>query len=184
MLLTFSLDSPYLVKDALTYKYSGEAMFTLECLSYKNKETIPTKYCHTSVVGGRNISPAFQWSDPPMETKSFAVTIVDPHPVANNWLHWLLVNIPFFERRLVEGVSRSKSLPPGAKELVNSFNEMGYGGPAPPRGSGQHPYVTTLYALNVESVKIGVSTSLRQFLNSVEGKVIAEASMTGYYERK
>lgn len=159
-------------------------MFMLECLSYKDQELIQTKYCHTSVVGGRNTSPAFQWSDPPIDTKSFALAIIDPHPVANNWVHWLVVNIPFSERRLVEGASRSKTLPAGAKEFINSFNEMGYGGPAPPRGSGRHPYVATLYALNTESLKLGVSTSLRQFLNSIEGKVIAEASMTGLYERK
>ncbi len=159
-------------------------MFTLECLSYKDKEMIPTKCCHTSVVGGRNISPGFTWSDPPINTKSFALTVVDPHPVAKNWVHWFLVNIPFYERRLVEGASRSKSLPPGAKDLINSFEEMGYGGPAPPRGSGQHPYVATLYALNVESLKLSVSTSLKQFLSTIEGKVIAEASVTGFYERK
>ena len=159
-------------------------MFKLECLSYKDKENLPTKCCHTSVVGGRNISPGFMWSDPHITTKSFALSIVDPHPVASNWVHWLLINIPFNERKLVEGASRSKSLPAGGKELINSFNEMGYGGPAPPRGSGRHPYVATIYALNAESLKLSVSTSLKQFLNTIEGKVIAEVSMTGYYERK
>lgn len=159
-------------------------MFALECLSYKDEESIPTKYCHASVVGGRNISPGFSWSDPPINTKSFALSIIDPHPVAKNWVHWLLINIPFRERMLVEGASRSKSLPSGAKEFINSFEELGYGGPAPPRGSGQHPYVATLYALNIKSLKTGVSTSLKQFLNLIEGKVIAEVSMTGYYERK
>jgi Raf kinase inhibitor-like YbhB/YbcL family protein len=159
-------------------------MFELECLSYKDREAVPTKCCHTSVVGGRNISPGFQWSDPPVTTKSFALTIVDPHPVAKNWVHWMVVNVPFRERKLVEGASRSNSLPAGAKELISSFSEIGYGGPAPPRGSGAHPYVATLYALNVDSLKLSVSTSLKQFLNSIEGKVIAEASVTGMYERK
>ena len=159
-------------------------MFTLECLSYKDNEAIPTKYAHVSVVGGRNVSPGFHWSDPPIFTKSFVFTIVDPHPVANNWVHWIVINIPFNVRKLVDGASRSNSLPPGSKDIINSFNELGYGGPAPPRGSGSHPYVATLYALNVESIKIGVSTSLKQLLNAIEGKVIAEASTTGTYERK
>ena len=159
-------------------------MFTLESLSYKDQQPIPTKCAHTSVVGGRNISPGFLWSDPPITTKSFALSIIDPHPVAKNWVHWFVINIPFRERKLVEGASRSKSLPNGAKELINSFDEMGYGGPAPPRGSGQHPYVATLYALNCETLKLGVSTSLKLFLNSIEGKVIAEATVTGFSERK
>jgi phosphatidylethanolamine-binding protein (PEBP) family uncharacterized protein len=67
---------------------------------------------------------------------------------------------------------------------MNTYNELGYGGPAPPKGSGQHPYVATLHALNVESLGLGVNTTLRQFQNAIEGKVIAEVSMTGYYERK
>ncbi len=158
-------------------------MFTLECLSYKDKEPIQTKFAHNSVVGGKNISPGFQWNDPPITTKSFALSIIDPHPVAKNWVHWFVINIPFNARKLVEGASRGHSLPPGAKELLNSYNELGYGGPAPPRGSGQHPYVATVYALNIDSLKLGVSISLNQFMNAIEGKVIAEVSMTGFYER-
>jgi hypothetical protein len=159
-------------------------MFALTCHSYKDQETIPMKYVHKSVVGGQNVSPAFSWNDPPTNTKSFALSIVDPHPVANNWVHWFVVNIPFRERKLVEGASRTNSLPAGAKELMSSYNELGYGGPAPPKGSGSHPYVATIYALNVESLDLGVNTTLRQFQKAIEGKVIAEATMTGYFERK
>lgn len=159
-------------------------MFQLKSPSYAHNELIPTRYCHTSVVGGRNISPGFEWSDPPIATKSFVLTIIDPHEVAKNWVHWLVVNIPFRERNIVEGVSRTNSLPGGARELINSFGEMGYGGPAPPRGSGVHPYVATVYALNVQQIKIGISSSLRQLMGVIEGKIIAEAGMTGLYERK
>jgi len=159
-------------------------MFALSCQSYKDTETIPTKYAHKSVVRGQNVSPGFSWSDPPTNTKSFALSIIDPHPVANNWVHWFIINIPFRERKLVEGASRTNSLPAGSKELMNSFNELGYGGPAPPKGSGSHPYVATLYALNVETLNLNANTPLRVFQNAIDGKVIAEATMTGYYERK
>jgi len=159
-------------------------MFTFTCTSYADKSDIPTRHAHRSVVGGKNISPGFNWSDPPTSTRSFAISIIDPHPVARNWIHWFLVNIPFRERKLVEGASRTNSLPPGAKELMNSFSELGYGGPAPPTGSGQHPYVATLYALNIESLNLSVDTSLRQFEKAIDGKVIAEATITGFYEKK
>ena len=159
-------------------------MFTLRCTSYMNGATIPTKYAHRKVTGGLNVSPGFSWEDPPLNAKSFALSIIDPHPVAKNWVHWFIVNIPFRERRLVEGASRTNSLPAGAKELMNSYNELGYGGPAPPKGSGSHPYVATVYALNVESLGLGVNSTLREFTKAMEGKVIAEATMTGTYERK
>lgn len=158
-------------------------MLTLTCLSYNEKTSIPEKHAHRSVVGGKNVSPGFSWADPPVSTKSFALSVIDPHPVARNWVHWFVINIPFRERKLVEGASRTNSLPPGTKELMNSFSELGYGGPAPPPGSGQHPYVATLYALNVDQLSLGVDCNLRQFEQTIEGKVIAEATISGYYER-
>ena len=109
-------------------------MLTLTCASYKNGDSVPTRHCHQSVIGGKNISPGFSWSDPPTSAKSFALTILDPHPVAKNWIHWMVVNISFRERAIVEGASRTNSLPRGAKEFMNSFNQLGYGGPAPPPG--------------------------------------------------
>lgn len=159
-------------------------MFEIHCSSYQNQESIPLRFAHRSVSGGSNISPGFTWSDPPVNTKSFAFSIVDPHPVAKNWVHWLLINIPFSGRGIPEGASRTDALPRGSMELLNTYGEPGYGGPAPPPASGEHPYVATLYALNVESLKLGKDPSLREFLRALEGKVIAEVTMTGYYERK
>lgn len=159
-------------------------MLTLTCQSYKHDGTIPLKYVHKKVVGGLNVSPGFSWSDPPTNTKSFSLSIIDPHPVAKNWVHWFVINIPFRERKIVEGASRTNSLPAGAKELMTSYNELGYGGPAPPKGSGVHPYVATLYALDVESLALGVNCTLGQFQRAMEGKVIAEATMTGNFEQK
>lgn len=159
-------------------------MFTLSCLSYGEGEMIPLRYTHHSVRGGKNISPGFSWSDPPVNTKSFAFSIVDPHPVAKNWVHWFLIDIPFRDRGLAEGASRTGNLPQGSKELFNTYGEAGYGGPAPPPGSGRHPYVATLYALNVAQLTLGKNASLREFLRELEGKIIAEAGMTGFHERK
>jgi len=159
-------------------------MFALTCTSYKNGAEIPVKFAHRSVAGGENISPGFSWVDPPPGTKSFALSIIDPHRVANNWVHWFIIDIPFQERSLGEGASGTGRLPASAKELLNSYNEKGYGGPAPPKGSGSHPYVATLYALDVPSLPLGKDTVLSAFLRAIEGKTIAEASMTGYHERK
>ena len=159
-------------------------MFTLSSSSYPHDGPIPGKYAHRGVPGGKNISPAFSWSDPPVDTKSFAFSIIDPHPVAKNWVHWFLIDVPFRERNLQEGASRSHSLPTGSLELKNTYGEPGYGGPEPPRGSGVHPYVATLYALNVASLGLKADTKLGEFLRAIEGKVIAEATMTGTFEQK
>jgi Raf kinase inhibitor-like YbhB/YbcL family protein len=159
-------------------------VFQLHCTSYPDKGEIPAKYAHAGVPGGKNISPGFTWEDPPISSKSFALSIVDPHPVAKNWVHWFVTDIPFRERSMLEGASRTHELPPGCKELRNTYNEMGYGGPQPPPGSGVHPYVATLYALNVASLGLKADTTLKEFLRAIEGKVIDQATMTGTFEQK
>jgi Raf kinase inhibitor-like YbhB/YbcL family protein len=74
-------------------------------------------------------------------------------------------------------------MPPGAVELKNSFGDLGYGGPQPPRGTGDHPYVVTLYALKVDKLDLPVNTSLAALQKALEGQVLAAATITGYFGR-
>lgn len=159
-------------------------MLRIQCKSYADNSPIPVKYAHGGVKGGKNISPGFSWDDPPVSTKSFALSIIDPHPVAKNWVHWLMIDIPFRYREILEGASCSDKLPAGCRELKNSYHESGYGGPEPPHGSGVHPYVATIYALNVPTLAMKVDATLSEFLRALEGKVIQEATMTGLFEQK
>jgi len=149
--------------------------------AFKDGGTIPVKYVMVA-AGGKNVSIPLAWKNAPPETKSFALSIVDPHPVAQNWVHWFVINIPASAASLPEGASR-KNMPSGSAELKNSFGDAGYGGPQPPRGSGKHPYVVTLYALSVEKLDLATGVSLASFKKALEGKVIQSASITGNYER-
>jgi len=158
---------------------------TLQIFStaFRNGSSIPTKYAYGEVQGGKNISPAFDWSGAPDETKSFALSIIDPHPVAKNWIHWFVINIPAAVTSISENASQTKTMPPGSKELYNSYGEIGYGGPCPPFGSGKHPYECEILALRVERMELSERATLSQFKSAIEGKIIARAKITGYYER-
>lgn len=68
--------------------------FTLSSPAFEDGTAMPTRYAHQGVTGGKNVSVPLQWENPPDETKSFALVCVDIHPIANNWVHWLVVNIP------------------------------------------------------------------------------------------
>ncbi len=149
--------------------------------AFKDGEKIPMQYVMPG-AGGKNISVPLAWKNAPPATKSFALSMVDPHPVAQNWVHWLVINIPADAASLEEGASRKK-MPYGSIELKNSFGEAGYGGPQPPKGTGDHPYVFTLYALSVEKVDLGTSASLSSFKKALEGKVLGSATVTGKYGR-
>lgn len=158
----------------------GEGM-EISSSAFKDKEKIPIQYVMPG-AGGKNISIPLAWKSVPADTKSFALSIVDPHPVAQNWVHWLVINIPKEVTSIEEGASR-KRMPPGSAELKNSFGDIGYGGPQPPKGTGDHPYVVTLYALNVEKLEVGTNTSLSAFKKAIAGKMIESASLTGMYGR-
>lgn len=153
----------------------------LESSAFKDGGRIPQEYVMPG-AGGRNLSLPLKWSGAPPGTRSFALSIVDPHPVARNWVHWLVINIPPEVNALEAGAS-GKNMPAGAAELHNSWGKPGYGGPQPPPGTGDHPYEVTLYALSVPRLELKPSTSLREFQQALEGKVLATARITGYYGR-
>jgi len=160
---------------------SGGGAMEISSSAFKDKGKIPIQYVMPG-AGGKNISIPLTWKNIPAGTKSFALSIVDPHPVAQNWVHWLVINLPKDVTSIEEGASRKK-MPSGSAELKSSFGDIGYGGPQPPKGTGDHPYVVTLYALNVEKLELGVNTSLSAFKKAIEGKVIESASVTGMYGR-
>ena len=107
----------------------GEKM-ELSSRAFKDGGRIPSQFVMPG-AGGKNISIPLDWKGAPEGTKSFALSIIDLHPVAKNWVHWLAINIPASRTDLLEGVS-DKDMPPGSVELKNSFGDIGYGGPQPP----------------------------------------------------
>jgi Raf kinase inhibitor-like YbhB/YbcL family protein len=167
----------------LFYKYDvfgGDAM-EISTSAFKDGGKIPIQYVMPG-AGGKNISIPLVWKNIPTGTKSFALSIIDIHPIAQNWVHWLVINISPQVTTLEEGAS-NKKMPSGSIELKNSWGDIGYGGPEPPRGTGDHSYVITLYALNVEKLDLRTSTSLLAFKKAIEGKMIGSASITGKYGR-
>ena len=70
---------------------------------------------------------------------------------------------------LAEGAS-GKNMPPGALEMKNSFGDMGYGGPQPPRGTGSHQYVITVFALKDPTLDVKPGASLVRLTERYKGK--------------
>lgn len=158
---------------------SGESNIKITSTAFQDNGSIPEKYTRQG-AGGDNISIPLEWRGAPEGTKSFALAMIDTS--ANNWVHWLVINIPAKTTSLAEG-SSGKNMPNSSKELANSFGDVGYGGPQPPPGSGEHDYVTTIYALNIEGLDLPQQISYDDFLQALDGKVLAKASITGTFSR-
>ena len=103
---------------------------------------------------GANISPAVRWSGAPDGTKSFAITVYDPDaPTGSGWWHWLAFNIPTNTNEIPGGASM-KDMPRGTVESITDYGAPGYGGACPPQGHGDHRYIFTVFALDVDTLPL------------------------------
>ena len=139
---------------------------------------IPAKY----TCDGPDVSPPLRWTDPPSNTKSFAV-IVDAQEVSGGArVHWLLYGVAGSLRELPEGVPPLDTVENIGIQGTNGFGNIGYGGPCPPPGASHH-YVFTLYAL-AASVVLPPRTVKVDLVRSMQGHVLAQAQLVGRYSRK
>jgi Raf kinase inhibitor-like YbhB/YbcL family protein len=96
------------------------------------------------------------------------------------WVHWIIFNIPVDVSRLPENVPPEKELENGARQGMNDFHKVGYGGPCPP--SGSHRYFFKIYALDAR-LDLPSGVSKPHLMIAMEGHVISEAHLMGTYTR-
>ncbi|MCS7220107.1 MAG: YbhB/YbcL family Raf kinase inhibitor-like protein [Anaerolineae bacterium] len=140
--------------------------------------TIPVK--HT--CDGEDLSPPFQWRNVPQATKSLALIGDDPDAPGHTFVHWVLYGIPPTAEGLPEGIPAMEVLPDGARQGMNDFQRIGYGGPCPPAGK-PHRYVFKLYALDVE-LALAPGATAQDLMRAMEGHILAEGRLIGTYQRR
>jgi Raf kinase inhibitor-like YbhB/YbcL family protein len=137
---------------------------------------IPEKY----TCDGIDVSPPLVLSSVPDSTKTLALICDDPDAPMGTWVHWVLFNLPANITELPENIRPEKELENGAKQGMNDFHKIGYGGPCPPGGT--HRYYFKLYALDTElNLEAGVTKS--QLLEAMEGHILGEGQLMGRYKR-
>ncbi|MFN3477424.1 MAG: YbhB/YbcL family Raf kinase inhibitor-like protein [Candidatus Methylomirabilales bacterium] len=156
----------------------GRAMaFELRSPAFQPDQSIPRKY----TCDGPDVSVPLRWTDPPPGTKSFALIADDPDAPMGTWVHWVLYDLPAETRELPEGLPSQERLPNGAKQGLNDFRRVGYGGPCPPPGPA-HRYFFKLYALD-SPTNLKPRATKQQLLDAMKGHILAEAQLIGRYQR-
>ena len=120
-----------------------------------------------------------------------------------DFFHWVVVDLPV-DLREIEAASFADGVvahgqqvaagPFGCRQGLNDYtgwfsgdpdmegNYYGYDGPCPPwNDSLVHHYVFTLYALSVPSCDVSGDFTGGDVRRAIEGKILAEASLTGTY---
>lgn len=135
---------------------------------------------------GKNLSPQLFWENPPIGTKSFALTIFDEDaPTGSGWWHWLIFDIPSSVMELKSGAGNlSLNLAPnGSIQSITDFKSQGYGGPCPPEGSKAHRYVITVYALKTNKLGLDATSNPALVGFMLEQKIIEKSSIIFYFKR-
>ena len=144
----------------------------LESTAFENGGTIPRKYGYKD----ENLSVPLKIREIPKETKSLALIMDDPDAmgaVGKVWVHWVLWNISPKTNEILEN-----SIPVNSIEGKTDFDEIGYGGPAPP--DKEHSYVFKLYALDSE-LNLNSESTKADVEESMNGHIIDEARLEGKY---
>lgn len=147
----------------------GGGQMRLTSEAFEDGGSIPATY----TCDGDDTSPPLAWDEVPEGTAAFALIVEDPD--ARDFVHWVLADIPGDEGGLPEGEGDSIGVPGR-----NSFGRTGWGGPCPPRG--EHRYVFTLYALSAP-LELSGEADAAAVRDAMDGKVLAEARLTGVYTR-
>jgi Raf kinase inhibitor-like YbhB/YbcL family protein len=156
------------VLSLITGMYLPAAMaFSLTSPDFNNNGLIPDLF----TCKGQDQIPTLNWNAPPIGTKSFALTMLDPDAPLGTWTHWVVFNIPSHVNHL------SKDNLSGMGGL-NSWGKTNYGGPCPP--SGTHHYIFTLYALDT-MLDLPESTTLKQLQGSMNTHILGSSVLTGLY---
>jgi len=155
--------------------------FLLRSSAFAHTERIPDR--HT--VEGEDLSPPLEWSPAPPGTESYAI-ICEDLDTQRPFVHWVIYGIPASVTKLPEGLPRERTLtePVVAKQGTSSFvkDNLGYRGPATPRGNKPHRYQFTIYALKAgPDIQPGlVASALR---SRIKDQIVAEATLIGTYSR-
>ena len=147
------------------------ARLALTSTAFGPDGSIPVDY----TCDGAGVSPPLAWGSIPESTVELAVIATDSD--ANGFVHWVLAGLAPDVQALAVGV-----VPDGAIEAQNDGGAVGWTGPCPPKKSGAHHYVFTLYALTAAS---GVTAAMSgksavAAISSVPGLT---ATLIGTYER-
>ena len=121
----------------------------------------------------------------PDEARELALICDDPDaPTPQPWVHWLIYKITADTTGLPEQVPPAAKLdaPVGALQGLNSWQTIGYRGPAPPPGHGTHHYHFKLYALDA-TLDLAEALDKPALLKAMAGHVLAEGELVGTYER-
>ena len=145
--------------------------FSLTSPAFAAGSEIPRKYGYKY----GNSSPPLKIHGIPENCKSLALIMDDPDAmgaVGKVWTHWIIWNIS------PQSDVYESDIPKNALEGITDFEQIGYGGPAPP--DKPHTYVFELFALD-SMLDLQRGATKAQLEEKIKGHIISSCKLTGTF---
>jgi Raf kinase inhibitor-like YbhB/YbcL family protein len=145
----------------------------LTSAAFDQNQPIPRQF----TCDGDNLPPPLEWSNVPKGTQSFALLMEDRDAPGGNFVHWTVFGIDADTDSLA-----AEQLPEGVMRGENSFGDVSYAGPCPPKGDDPHHYVLTIYALK-RALPLDQGAKPGEVRSAIANAAIARGQLTGTYAR-
>jgi Raf kinase inhibitor-like YbhB/YbcL family protein len=165
---------------------AARPVFTLSAPAFKDGASLETRHAGNLPANpncvGQNVSPALAWVNPPAGTRSFAFLVHDQEGRDGLGVaHWVAYDIPL----QINGFAENE-LGGGSAKYVGGKNTMNlptYMGPCPPAFTGQHHYVYTLIATDLEPGTLPAGLTHPQLMERLAGHSKGASSIVLRYGR-
>ncbi|HEY5347148.1 MAG TPA: YbhB/YbcL family Raf kinase inhibitor-like protein [Rhizomicrobium sp.] len=155
---------------------------SLTSTSFADGGIVPDKYTWSVTTP---VSPALAWYNAPAGTMSFALILHDPDVTrmhnSEDYLHWMVFNIPASAHGFAENLPKDATLPDGSIQGKASNGKPGYLGLGA-HGNVYHHYVFELYALD-SKLALGPDATRADLLKAMDGHILAKAADEGRFHR-
>lgn len=134
--------------------------------AFENLGRIPDEF----TADGGNVEPTLAVDGVPEGAVELAIIAHDPDaPLPHGFTHWTVYGVPADAQEVTAGTGRVGP---------RSFGDVGYSGPQPPAGHGEHHYYFWVYALDrpVEG-----EPTREEFLADYADAVLEQARVVGTY---
>jgi len=148
-----------------------------------NASIAPAQVYNQGDCHGGNVSPQLNWAGAPEGTRSYAVTMFDLDAGGGRgWWHWAVFDIDAKTTSLPSGAGTAAG-PLGSVSGTNSFGDIGYSGPCPPKDEKMHRYVFTVYALDTDHLGLAQATDAEVVQQALKSRALATATLQAEYGR-
>jgi Raf kinase inhibitor-like YbhB/YbcL family protein len=139
--------------------------------AFADKLPVPVQY----TCKGENISPPFEFLEVPKDAKSLVLLVADIDS-SNNWIHWLVYNIPATVTHFDEGKT-----PDDAVNGICNDGTQGYKGPCPKYFKGVHHFSFKLFALD-KMLEVPLTADFKVIQQEMQDHILDTSEFVGVAE--